>query len=151
MGDRMLRRQVVSDQNMLNDIVVIMEKPYAGYLDDGAVPVDDTPIGITVFRDELYSHSRVVPERRTDIKDRFGVIPLDSNSILFQGVMFDGDKGPVFHPVNRDFVTHEPITDEGLLRRQHLNAEKYLTIKHPADGRTTPMGMLLSLGTKPRR
>jgi hypothetical protein len=150
-GALFIERSVKVIPDILQGVAVFMEPLENSYLGQETVgsTYSETAFAVTVLKSGRYVHSEIEHERKVNIKDGYsGVVPRNSASILFQGVMIDAQHS-IFEYVPVDFVTGKRIVDEELIEAQIKNAEKYLTKPHPKDSRTTPFGMLVSIGVTP--
>lgn len=113
---------VSRDNDMLLDVCVVLD-PWAKSelnVDGEGVEKGEMALGIIVLLRENYTDSRVPYERKAELQQKYGVVPIDGQHVLFQGLLRDvrpedseymlDPNGLVFKYIPRDIITGEEIS-----------------------------------------
>lgn len=144
------------ESDMLVDSAIIIEPWKSSELNDGQEEErpGETAFGIVVLEADSVNYSRIPAERRARLYKEFGVVPLDSDHVLFQGMIRDvrpeepgfeyRDDSLVFRYVPKDWARGEGEVSRLQEERQRGHALKYLLKRHPKNLLQTPLEMLVS-------
>ena len=148
---------IFRDNDMMNDSCVILDPWRISELNTEKEEVEDgeMALAIIVLKEEPYSNSRIPHDRREELQRKYGVVPLDPEDILFQGLIRDirpedpsYQRDPdslVFDYIPMDLITKQEI-DESQQETQKNNALRYLKNSHPTKAPQTPLEVLVSQG-----
>lgn len=148
---------IFRDNDMMNDSCVILDPWRISELNTKKEEVKDgeMALAIIVLKEEPYSNSRIPHDRREELQQRYGVVPLVPEDILFQGVIRDTrpedpsyQKDPdslVFDYIPMDLITGGEI-EKLQQERQKDFAQRYLKNNHPTKAPQTPLEVLVSQG-----
>ncbi len=157
-GEHMVRvgNNWAYDTDMLSDNVVILDAWRNSELNNGyeKIKPGETAFGIVVLKEETFFNSRINGERKDVLHQKYGVVPLDEEHVLFQGLLRDvredeagyeyNPESLVFQYMPKNWAKGEGDVDPLLEVHQKMHAVNYLLKRHPKNLTITPFELLVS-------
>lgn len=145
-----VEKAIAMEKDMLTGVALILEDLPESYLSGWYTqkPNSGIQFAVTVLKAENYINADF--KNKAEVLKKYGVLPRNKQYILFQGILSEAEDTSLFQylPVS---ITGELIEDPAFIETQQKYVRDYLTKPHPNDQRTTPFGMLVSLGITPHR
>lgn len=144
------------DIDMLSDTVVILEAWAQSELNNGQEELrsGETAFGVIVLEEETIYNSRISSERKNVLHKKYGVVPLDPEHVLFQGLLRDvrqeeagyeyNPESLVFQYIPKNWAKGEGLVEPLLQVHQKTHAVNYFLKRHPKNLTQTPFEMLVS-------